>query len=167
MDLQEILESHEKWLYGEGGEKANLIGADLKGADLEGANLKRADLRGAYLKGANLEGANLPHFQICPEEGSFVGWKKVQHKVIKLLIPEGAARTSSLVGRKCRASAATCIEVEGHHYQKGEVIGYSWGNFEWTFGEEIIPDSYDPDIRIECTHGIHFFMTRREAEEWS
>jgi hypothetical protein len=25
---------------------------------------------------------------------------------------------------------------------------------------------YDDDIRVECNGGIHFFMTRREAEEW-
>lgn len=22
------------------------------------------------------------------------------------------------------------------------------------------------DIRVECTHGIHFFLTREEAEKW-
>ena len=63
--LNEIIESHGKWLRNEeGGEKADLGGADLRDANLRdanlrGANLGGADLGGAYLRGANLRGANL------------------------------------------------------------------------------------------------------------
>ena len=68
--LQEIIESHGKWLKFEDGGKcadlrgadlqdANLQGADLRGANLRGANLRGADLRGANLRGADLRGANL------------------------------------------------------------------------------------------------------------
>ena len=58
--LNEIIESHGKWLRNEeGGEKANLIGANLRGANLRGANLGGADLGGANLRGANLGGADL------------------------------------------------------------------------------------------------------------
>ena len=70
MDLKEILEKHKKWLRGDdGGERANLSGAnlyganlswaDLSGANLSGANLSWANLYGANLSGANLYGANL------------------------------------------------------------------------------------------------------------
>ena len=56
----EILKKHKRWLDGaEGGERANLIGADLTGADLNGANLAEANLTGASLIRANLIGANL------------------------------------------------------------------------------------------------------------
>ena len=56
----EVLQRHAKWLKNEeGGEKANLRGADLRGADLRDANLRGADLRGANLRDANLRGANL------------------------------------------------------------------------------------------------------------
>ena len=49
-ELQQILESHGKWLRGEeGGERANLHGADLRNTNLLGVNL-----RGAYLGGADL-----------------------------------------------------------------------------------------------------------------
>ena len=58
-ELKAILESHFKWLRGEGGERANLCGADLCGANLYGAYLREANLRGADLYGANLYGANL------------------------------------------------------------------------------------------------------------
>ena len=36
-ELQAILESHKKWVDGNGGERANLRGADLIGADLRWA----------------------------------------------------------------------------------------------------------------------------------
>ena len=74
-ELKAILGKHLKWLRGEdGGERANLFGAnlsranlfwanlsgaDLSGADLFGANLSRADLSGANLSRADLSGANL------------------------------------------------------------------------------------------------------------
>lgn len=68
--LQEIIESHGKWLKFEDGGKcadlqgadlqdANLQGADLQGANLRGANLRDADLRDANLQGAHLQDANL------------------------------------------------------------------------------------------------------------
>ena len=52
--LQEILESHKKWLRGKDGKKA-----DLRGADLRYANLKDADLRGADLRWGDLGYADL------------------------------------------------------------------------------------------------------------
>ena len=58
--LAEILDKHTKWLNDEdGGERADLRGANLSGADLCGANLRGADLRCANLSGADLRGANL------------------------------------------------------------------------------------------------------------
>ena len=58
--LQEIIESHGRWLRNEeGGERADLRGADLSGADLRSANLSSANLRSADLRGANLRSANL------------------------------------------------------------------------------------------------------------
>jgi uncharacterized protein YjbI with pentapeptide repeats len=58
--IKEVLKKHAKWLRGEeGGERANLLGADLRGADLWEADLLGANLEGANLEGANLEGADL------------------------------------------------------------------------------------------------------------
>jgi hypothetical protein len=127
--------------------------ADLKGADLKGANLREADL----------EGADLPHFQICPEEGAFIAWKALRNNgsktIAKIQIPEDAQRTSSLVGRKCRASHIIVLEGEGESPTNDIKLQYKPG-------EVVRADSFDPDIRVECSHGIHFFMTRKEAEEW-
>ena len=68
--LQEIIESHGRWLRNEEEGKcanlsyanlsyANLRGADLRGADLSDANLSGADLGYANLSDANLRDANL------------------------------------------------------------------------------------------------------------
>ena len=58
--LQEIIESHGKWLkFEDGGKCADLQGANLRGANLRGANLQGANLQGANLQGANLQGADL------------------------------------------------------------------------------------------------------------
>ena len=150
---------------------ANLRYANLSGADLRGANLRYANLRYANLSGANLSGADLrcadlryarlPHYQICPQEGSFCAYKKTTLGVVRLLIPKSAKRTNSLVGRKCRASEVVVLDGEG---LGGTGTHYCSINYDKGF---ISCGDYDGDIRVECTKGIHFFMTREEAEEWS
>ncbi|HAA9310102.1 TPA_asm: hypothetical protein GHO89_11840 [Listeria monocytogenes] len=58
-ELDIILENHGKWLFNEGGDRADLSNADLKNTNLRFANLRLADLRGADLSNANLRFANL------------------------------------------------------------------------------------------------------------
>jgi hypothetical protein len=147
---------------------ANLTGANLTGADLSGANLTGADLSGANLYGADLSGAEDEEYiiaktQICPQEGAFVGWKKLQGGVIaKLVILHDAKRMNSLGSRKCRASKVFVHEMFGAK----EAYDQHTGRLLYKEGEEIIPDSYDDDVRVECSNGIHFFMTRIEAERY-
>jgi hypothetical protein len=153
--LQTILSSHLLWLAGDPrGKCANLSGANLRGANLSGADLSDANLRGAYL----------PHFQLVPDTGSFEAWKKTTNGLVKLRIPASAKRTSSLVGRKCRASKAQVIAV--YPVDDGPQLSHYDGVTEYRLGETIKADRWDDDIRIECTHGIHFFITRAEAEEY-
>ncbi|MGJ6136686.1 pentapeptide repeat-containing protein [Listeria monocytogenes] len=57
--LNAIIEKHEKWLRNEGGEKADLSGANLRYADLRSADLSGADLSGADLRSADLRSADL------------------------------------------------------------------------------------------------------------
>ena len=176
--LNEIIKLHEKWLNSEpGGACANLTGADLSYADLSYANLSGADLSCANLScanlscanlscanlyGANLSGANLPPYAVCPEVGEFIAFKKLEDGIIaRLLIPEDAVRTSSLTGRKCRASKVKVLSLSC-----GEVGFGLHDGTEYRVGAIVEPDSYDPDPRVECTHGIHFFITEREARDY-
>ncbi|UIY58138.1 pentapeptide repeat-containing protein [Burkholderia cepacia] len=155
-------------LYGANLRGANLGGADLYGANLRGANLGGANLYGADLGGADLGGADLGDvknlvFQIIPEEGAFVGWKKLKGGVIaKLEIPADAKRNSSLVGRKNRAEFVRVLELFGAE----EGISQHDSKTVYRVGEIVRPDSYNDDVRVECTNGIHFFITRAEAEAY-
>jgi hypothetical protein len=137
--------------------RANLTGANLSRADLTGADLTRANLTRANLYEANLTGAKLPNFLILPD-GDLIVWKKLSNGTIcKLKILADVKRINSLVGRKCRAERAIVLEGEG--------TGIYNKDFKYEPGKEVIADSFDDDIRIECSHGIHFFITRKEAEE--
>ena len=41
------------------------------------------------------------------------------------------------------------------------------GDLEYVVGEVVEPENpLDPDILQECTSGIHFFPTKREAQYW-
>ena len=86
----------------------------------------------------------------------------------KLLIPLNAKRNSSLVGRKCRAEFAIPLEIDNGNFQEVKSHSSKFGGIDtiYKIGEIVKPDKYDPDIRIECSHGIHFFITRKEAEEF-
>ena len=66
MDLKKILDEHAKWLAGNGGERADLQGADLLWADLQGADLQGADLRKTDLQGADLRWADLRRANDAP-----------------------------------------------------------------------------------------------------
>lgn len=60
LELNIILEDHNKWILGlPGGKQADLSGANLRSADLSSAILRSANLSDAYLRSANLRGAIL------------------------------------------------------------------------------------------------------------
>lgn len=124
----------------------------------------RADLYGADLRGANL-GDRLPYFQICPQEGSFIAYKATHEAILTLEICADAQRTSSLIGRKCRASA---VRVVAASRETPDGVYHSKHDREFTYrvGDVASVDDFDADPRVECTRGIHFFMTRQEAEDY-
>ena len=161
-----ILEKHAKWARSEsGGERADLQRAYLQGADLQGAYLQGADLRGADLQGAYLQGAKDADLTIARTrilaEGDLIGWKKCRSGVIVQLLIPLAARRSHAFGRKCRAEAAVVmatfppntraesLHAEGFCYEQGQTVR---------------PDKWDEDWTNECGGGIHFYITRAEAE---
>ena len=152
---------------------ANLEGADLRGANLRGAGLECANLQGANLEGADLvdsdlvgacvvgfRGAPKPCSMVPPPAGEFVGWKKLDGGVIcKLLIPADAQRFGGYVSHKCRASHAVVLDGEG------------WSAhdpcFNYSIGCVVGPTrDFDTNPFVECSTGIHFFMTRGEAEAY-
>lgn len=252
-ELQDIIESHKKWLNDDGGERANLCGADLSDTDLRNvnlhhallihadlcnanlsgidlcgvdlsdarlcnadlscaiinaANLSYADLSGANLCytnlcntdlhnanisdanlcGANLCGANLSRANLrgtdlskliydedtafyalqCPETGSFIGYKKAHGYIVELEILADAKR-SSATSRKCRCSAAKVLSIttiSGKSTKVKEIASNRDSNFVYRVGEIVRVDCFDEDRWNECSTGIHFFITRSEAERY-
>ena len=175
--------------------EANLGGADLWGADLQGAVLREADLRGANLQEANLQGAVLRDVDLREAdlggadlreanlgganlggiktnyltvgihpapEGDLIGWGKKDGKIVKLLIPS-EARRSCATTRKFRAEFALCLEVEGAEIA---IVENRWGITEYKPGHWVRPHEWDEDRWNECSGGIHFFLSREEAEDW-
>ena len=168
--VESILKKHQKWINSENGG----VRADLRSADLTNANLSDADLRSANLRYANLSDEQIKQmnhhrpFQIIPQEGEFIAWKKgYNNHTIKLLIQKTSKRTSNLVSRKCRASHVKVLAIWN---RLGEPVkkcgGWHKPDFTYQVGRIARADSYNDDIREECTHGIHFFVTREEAEDW-
>ena len=172
---------------------ANLRGADLRGANLRGANLTDANLTDAYLTDAYLRGANLRDAdltgadlrdanltdadlkkiqaitQIIPETGSFEAWKKGENgHLIKLEIPSKAKRHNYIGGRKCRAEFVKVLDIRNSKGHKVKECYNGPHGIKTTYhvGDIVTPDSYDPDPFAECSHGIHFFVTKQEAKDW-
>ena len=152
---------------------ADLSGANLSGADLSGANLYGVDLSGANLRMADLYGANLydaksipsitnAQASILPESGQFQGWKKCRNGVLVRVMIGKNAKRSNATGRKCRAEYVKVLEVIG-----AEVgISQHDNKTEYRAGKIVRCDKWDKDRWVECGGGIHFFLTRIEAEQY-
>jgi hypothetical protein len=160
---------------------ADLFGADLTGADLTGADLRRAyligaDLSGADLTDANLTGANLSCADltdtILDEKEQcrkgitltepMIGYKKSDEgKIITLEIPIGA-KVFSINGNKRRTNKVNVIDMQG----ETELSSCYDANFKYHVGDEIEIKDFDENYNVECGSGIHFFLTREEAENY-
>ena len=132
--------------------KANLEGTDLDGADMYGANLFGTDMYGAngrcveYKKGKMLS-------------ESIIGYKKCKDNIIVTLeIPRGVI-VFSISGNKCRTNKAKVIDIEGadRAYSTYQYMSYY-------VGDEITVYNFNCEYNEECSNGIHFYMTREEAE---
>ena len=171
-------------LYNANLEYANLKCTNLKGADLRRVVLRRADLRRADLRNANLRGANLYDADLrnanledikinidtigynlsCPEEGSFIGYKKSRRCIVKLLIPEDAKRSNATTF-KCRCDKAKVLDIED--IDTGEKVKEVSSNYDLNFiykvGEIVAVENFDENRWNECAPGIHFFMNKENA----
>ena len=151
---------------------ANLRYADLSDADLSDADLRYADLRYADLRYANLSYADLRSAKnsefaiavtrIIPESGSFEGWKSCRNgMLVRVLIPADAKRSHAF-GRKCRAEFVEVLEIVG-----GDVaVSKHDESVTYTVGQRVTCHEWCDDFTQESAGGIHFFITRLEAEKY-
>ena len=168
---------------------ANLRSADLSSANLSYANLHSTDLSSADLSYANLSYANLSYANLssadlsyadqnegtlflsiaCPEEGSFIAYKKANEKIVKLMVTEDAKRSSATT-LKCRASKAQTISIEnidGTPYDQNFVSSDYDSSFIYRIGEVVEVTTFDEDRWNECAPGIHFFLSKELAKQYN
>ena len=188
-ELKKIIENHQHWLNEdcEGWEtmRADLSGSDLRYSDLRGSNLRYSDLRGSDLRysdlrGSDLRGSNLRGSDLrgsrydertsffalqCPEKGAFIGFKKVNGYIVELEIQADAKRSSATT-RKCRCEFAKVLSItnkDGSDSGLTVIHNDNYCGCDYVVGEIVRSDSWDDDRWNECSHGIHFFITRDEA----
>ncbi len=163
---------------------------NLESACMRYARLRYGDFENAVISPTtDLCGLNVAHVKnmfyvpmACPEEGEFIAWKKCVavdrdgtglHKevIVKLKIPKRARRSSAL-GRKCRASEAIVLAIQdlkGNDISRKVAAFSSYCNdFAYELGKTVIPrEPFDDDRWNECSTGIHFFINRKEAVDYS
>ena len=148
-------------------------GADFHDANFIGANFHGANFHDAIFYGANninevISSANIANTELCiqcPEEGSFIGFKKADGAIVKLRVTESAKRSSATT-RKCRCSEAEVLEIQNMDGTKSERTSVSSKydrNFIYSAGTIVSVPDFDDDRWVECTRGIHFFLSRQEA----
>ena len=138
----------------------NSFYADFKNADLTGVDFSECSLNEKRMEG--VIGFH-PHMR-CPEEGSFIAWKKCRDdRIVKLLIPETAARTGACV-YACRASEAVVLDILTPDNTSCEkAVSGKDQDYIYRKGETVRPTEAFDDSLLKDGSGVHFFLTRTEA----
>ena len=139
-------------------------------------NFTNSNLKYANFYNAGIEKANFSNVEMnfattflgtqCPEEGSFIAFKSCGDYLVKLKVSENAKRSSATT-YKCRCDSAEVLSIKDIY---GNSISSIHSNFDKNFiyeiGKTVKIDNFDDDWRIECSNGIHFFMSKIHAETW-
>ena len=150
-----------------------MVTASFRGCDMRKCNIEGADLFGAVLEYARLDGiisdGDTKWFRLrCPEEGAFLGYKKcVNDRMVQLLIPADAKRTSATLP-SCRCSKAKVLTIKSFDFTQN--FDEAWSlvdeDFVYKKGEWAEVKDFNEDRWQDSTTGIHFWMTREEAEAY-
>jgi len=139
----------------------------LRGSDLRDSDLRGSDLSSAKILKVRHNEATAFFALSCPAEGAFVGWKKASGCIVKLQIPDKAKR-SSATSRKCRCSEAKVLAIYDGKKKIKKVASSHNSDCVYEVGKTVKPKKvFDPDRWNECSSGIHFFITKEEAEQYN
>lgn len=165
---------------------ASLISVSFRDASLYGVSFNWARLYDALLDGASFNRGcsfykatfdmvsfkkikSFPFIPIaCPDEGSFIGWKKAHDKIIKLEIPADAKRCSA-TSNKCRCDKAKVLAIQnldGSISDITEIASNYDKKFMYKVGETVSVKNFCNNRWQECSQGIHFFINRQSAVEY-
>lgn len=150
--------------------QCNLQECDFIGNDLSNCNISGSNLYFSILEQANLEGViydeKTEFFKLrCPEKKAFIGYKKcVDYRIVKLLIPSEAKRTSA-TNEACRCSKAKVLSItniaDTKTYKEAQALAD--GNFIYRVGEWVSVDDFDEYRWHDGSRGIHVYLNRDEA----
>ena len=128
------------------------------------------------LEDAALSYANLTNTKLSKNEEirkgiilkeDLLGFKKGRdNEIVELLIPKGNI-VFSINNSKCRTNSAKVLKITDKNGKKVKTAKSLYDNkFIYTVGETVEVDDFDLRYNVECSTGIHFFRTRKEAEEY-
>lgn len=149
----------------------SLTFTNLSRVTFEECDLTYSSFRTCACEEMSYLNSKLPDFQL--PGGDLIVYKRLVNSIAQLTVKADTPRTATLVGRKCRAASAKVNWIE--NVSTGDFMSqdyslirnFSYGNnVTYVAGEEAIPDKYDDNPFIECSHGIHFFLTEKEAREF-
>jgi hypothetical protein len=106
---------------------------------------------------------------IVPQVGQFIAWKQCCDGVIVKLMIGKNARRSCATGRKCRAEYVKVLEVIGAEvglalFNGPYTDGLKHPRTEYHVGKIVRCDKWNEDRWQECGGGIHFYLSKQEAE---
>lgn len=154
-ELIEIMKKHKKWTLGEeGGECANLIGADLSEANLRWANLRWADLSGVDLSGAKgiLSSIDFMEINFEKTKDGYIAYKTFgseRKPPEKWDIISGSVISENVNFNRCNTCGCG-INVAPLEFVKSNYKGEIWKvliRWEWLCGV-CVP--YNTDGKIRC-----------------
>lgn len=85
--------------------------------------------------------------------------------IVKLHIPFYSKYTFT-ISNKCRCSEAKVLEIQNIDGTKANIDEvYSWfdSTFKYKTGKYVVSKGFDGRYWIECSSGIHFYISREDA----
>ncbi len=125
------------------------------------SNFRNSDFRNSDFRNSDFRNSKF-NYRILPEEGKIIGYKKAGNEIIKLEIDCETA-VGGMIGRKCRCKKAKVLEITNN---KKEIYSDYDNSFIYKVGEIVEVEDWNDKPYLECEKGIHFFITRQEAEDY-
>lgn len=136
-----------------------------------GSNLYNCDMNNMYsnlleYKGGKILTENIIGYKKCkPYNRIYYSFNKCTAAIVTLEIPRGAI-VFSVNGKKCRTNRAKVLDIVDSDGNKVPRARSYRGNLTYYVGDEFNIYDFDCEYNKECSKGIHFFMTREEAENY-
>ena len=128
------------------------------------------DFTNANLKGAygidNFDATTRGLFPLCPMEGSFVAYKKVDDKIMVLEIPSDAKRVSGTT-LKCRCDKAKVLRIENLDGKVSDKISVKYDDLDYIVGKIVSSKNFNTDRWDNDGAGITFYISRELARVYA